>query len=65
MGKFYTVLFIRKSDNKVLKRYTSKPLNYFFWKKELEISLNKLLESNLDLERRDILIKEYEGNDEV
>ncbi len=64
MKKFYTVLFIRKSDNKVLKRYSSSPANLFFWKKEIEISLNRLLESYLDLERRDILVKEYEGTDD-
>lgn len=60
MDKFYTVFFIRKSDNKVLKRFQSGPFNKFFWKKEVETQLSKVL-SLYDLDKKDIIVREYDG----
>jgi hypothetical protein len=61
MARFYTAFFIRKSDRKLLRRFDAKATNTFFWKKEIDTQLNKLLNNNLDLERRDIEVKEMEG----
>lgn len=62
MRKLYKVNFIRKRDNKVIKTYSSTPLNEYFWKKEIEGRLQQILNNDPDLERRDILIKEDENN---
>lgn len=61
MKQYYTAFFIRKADNKVLKRFSVPTMSKFLWKKELALSLDKLLKGNPDLERGDIIVREYEG----
>lgn len=60
MEQFYTAFFIRKSDNKLLRRFTTNKSKYMF-KAAVEEQLSKLLDLHTDLEKRDIIIKEYDG----
>jgi hypothetical protein len=56
-----TILFIRKEDKIVLRRYVTTQPNKYFVKKEIEFQLNRLLNTYIDLERKDIVIREYTG----
>lgn len=57
----YTIFFIRKSDGRILRRFDTQQLSKYFLKKTVEEQLRLVLNNNVDLERRDIVIKEYEG----
>lgn len=57
----YTIFFIRKSDGRLLRRFDTQQLSKYFLKKIVEEQLRLVLNNNVDLERRDIVIKEYEG----
>jgi hypothetical protein len=59
--KTYTIFFIRKSDGKLLRRYDTTQSSKYFIKKRVEEQLRSVLDLYIDLERKDIIIKEYEG----
>jgi hypothetical protein len=56
-----TVFFIRKEDKKLLRRYVTTQSNKYFVKKQTEVQIREILDNYLDLERKDLIIREYEG----
>jgi hypothetical protein len=61
MTEFYPIYYIYKSTNRVLRRYNCKPINKFFLEKEKLDQLAKVLKKYLDLDKDDVVIKEYTG----
>jgi hypothetical protein len=61
MKEFYTLIFVRKSDGRVLRRYDYSAINKYFAHKIKEEQLLIVLRNHVDLERRDIDVREYEG----
>lgn len=61
MNRTYTVFFIRKSDQRLLRRFTTNQMSQYFVKKTIEEQFRKVLDLYSDLERKDIIVKEMEG----
>ena len=61
MNRTFTVFFIRKSDQRLLRRFTTNQMSKYFVKKTIEEQFKKVLDLYTDLEKKDIVVKEYEG----
>lgn len=57
MKELYTLIFTRKSDGRILRKYDFTALNKYFALKVQEEQLLSLLKNNIDLERKDIDVK--------
>jgi len=63
MRELYTVLFVRKSDQRVLRRFNTPIEPDYFLMKKKEEQLKKVLDLYTDLEKKDIEVREYKGAD--
>lgn len=65
MKLFYTIFFVRKRDQKVIRRFQSWAHSKNDVMKNAEIQLNKVLNNYLDLEKRDVDVRIYDGTCET